>query len=79
MFLDVLEGNDDVLEGYDLFMQIRRPVALEANLSFTFGRVCTRETIPYARHLEDRPLPNRQRIVEKALHMLEKGSATRGR
>lgn len=69
---------DEDYEGFGLSGEVAA-VALEANLSFTFGRVCTRETIPYARHLEDRTLPNRQRIVEKALHMLEKGSATRGR
>jgi hypothetical protein len=38
-FLDVLESNDAVLEGYDLFMQIRRPVALEANQSPEYGDI----------------------------------------
>jgi len=37
-------------------------VALEAGASFTYARVCTRSTIPYAREREDRELPNEQRI-----------------
>jgi pyruvate dehydrogenase E1 component beta subunit len=41
-------------------------VALEAGIACRFARVCTDETIPYARHLEDRTLPNVQRIVDAA-------------
>ncbi len=44
-------------------------ICLEAGLSFTYDRVCTRETIPYARKLEDQVLPNTQRIIETALKM----------
>ena len=40
--------------------------ALEAGLSFKFARVCTDETIPFNRKLEDQALPNKQRIQEAA-------------
>ncbi len=45
-------------------------IALEAGLPFKFARVCTRETIPYARHLEDEVLPNKERIVAAAEKLL---------
>ncbi len=38
-------------------------VCLEAGLAVPYGRVCTRGTIPYARDLEERALPNVERIV----------------
>lgn len=41
-------------------------VALEAGLSVEFARVCTKETIPYARDREDEVLPNVERIVTAA-------------
>ena len=44
-------------------------ICLEAGLSFTYNRVCTTETIPYARNMEDQVLPNTQRIIETALRM----------
>ena len=44
-------------------------VVLEDGITCTFGRVCTRTTIPYARHLEDQTLPNSERI-QKALRDL---------
>jgi pyruvate dehydrogenase E1 component beta subunit len=50
-------------------------VALEAGLDFGFARVCTRDTIPYARHLEDQALPNVGRIREAALRLVRRGSA----
>lgn len=34
-------------------------VALETSVSYKYARVCTQTTIPYARHLEDRILPNK--------------------
>ncbi|UCF98267.1 MAG: hypothetical protein JSV89_01725, partial [Spirochaetaceae bacterium] len=40
--------------------------ALVAGLSFKFARVCTQETIPYARHLEDQTLPNTEHICAAA-------------
>lgn len=45
-------------------------VALEAGLSLKFARVCTRKTIPYARHLENAVLPNTQRILSAARDLL---------
>jgi pyruvate dehydrogenase E1 component beta subunit len=41
-------------------------VALEAGLSIKFARVCTQETIPYARRLENEVLPNKERIIAAA-------------
>ena len=40
---------------------------LESGIQAKYGRVCTAETIPYNRQLEDRVLPNTDRIVEAAL------------
>jgi pyruvate dehydrogenase E1 component beta subunit len=45
-------------------------VVLEAGLAVRYGRVCTRETIPYARPLEDAVLPNVARIVDAALRLM---------
>jgi acetoin:2,6-dichlorophenolindophenol oxidoreductase subunit beta len=44
---------------------------LESGLSAKFARVCTEETIPYNRELEDKTLPNTGRIVEAALKLLD--------
>jgi pyruvate dehydrogenase E1 component beta subunit len=41
-------------------------LALEAGLRVRFGRVCTEETIPYARDLEEAVLPSTARIIEAA-------------
>ena len=46
-------------------------VALEAGLKFQFARVCTDETIPYARDLEDKILPNVSRIYSAALALCQ--------
>jgi pyruvate dehydrogenase E1 component beta subunit len=43
---------------------------LEARLPVKFGRVCTEETIPYSRELEDEVLPGTNRIVQRALGLL---------
>lgn len=45
-------------------------VGLESGLPFRYGRVCTVDTIPYARHLEDEALPNAARIRAAALQLL---------
>lgn len=42
---------------------------LEAGIHAKYGRVCTRETIPYARNLEDQTLPNVERIVDVAMKL----------
>jgi pyruvate/2-oxoglutarate/acetoin dehydrogenase E1 component len=44
-------------------------ICLEAGLSFKYDRVCTKETIPYSRNMEDQVLPNTQRIMESARRM----------
>ena len=45
---------------------------LEECLSFKYGRVCTENTIPYSIDLELQALPNTERIVNKALKILNK-------
>jgi pyruvate/2-oxoglutarate/acetoin dehydrogenase E1 component len=48
-------------------------VVLEAGISARYGRVCTQDTIPYARALEDEVLPNVGRIVTAAMQLVEVG------
>jgi len=43
---------------------------LETGIPVKYGRVCTEDTIPYSRDLEDQALPNTNRIVEAALKLL---------
>jgi pyruvate dehydrogenase E1 component beta subunit len=47
-------------------------VVLEAGIPVRFSRVCTGETIPYYRELEDQVLPNTKRIVDAALKLVER-------
>lgn len=44
----------------------------EAGVSAGFGRVCTEDVIPFARHLEEQALPNARRIQEAALRLAER-------
>ena len=44
---------------------------MEAGISAGYDRVCTEQTIPYSRDLEDRILPGVERIVETTLRMLK--------
>lgn len=60
---------DEDYEMFGLSGELAAVVA-EAGLSFKFGRVCTRTTIPYARHLEDQVLPNTARICQAARKLL---------
>jgi pyruvate/2-oxoglutarate/acetoin dehydrogenase E1 component len=46
-------------------------ICLEESLRFSYRRVCTTGTIPYARHLEDQTLPNIERIVTAARELIE--------
>ncbi len=46
-------------------------VVLEAGLSIKYGRVCTEDTIPYSRELEDQTLPSTARIVESSLQLVK--------
>ncbi|MFX1554182.1 MAG: alpha-ketoacid dehydrogenase subunit beta [Promethearchaeota archaeon] len=45
---------------------------LEEGLSFKYGRVCTENTIPYSRELEDQVLPNTKRIIDETVKILKK-------
>jgi len=47
-------------------------VLLEAGISCKYARVCTRTTIPYARHHEDQCLPNKQRICDEARRLMQR-------
>lgn len=61
---------DEDYEGFGLSGELSA-VVLEAGISYKYARVCTQTTIPYARHLEDQVLPNKQRIyasVKQLLH-----------
>lgn len=44
---------------------------LEAGIPLRFARVCTSDTIPYARELEDQALPNADRIIGSALDLIQ--------
>jgi pyruvate dehydrogenase E1 component beta subunit len=52
---------DEDYESFGLSGELSAVVS-EAGISCKYARVCTETTIPYARHLEDRILPNRERI-----------------
>ena len=41
-------------------------IALEEGIPFKFSRVCTEQTIPFSRRLEDEILPNTKKILEAA-------------
>lgn len=56
---------DEDYEGFGLSGELSA-VVLEAGIACTYARVCTQSTIPYARHLEDRVLPNVERICAAA-------------
>ena len=60
---------DEDYEGFGLSGELAA-IVLEAGLSVRYGRVCTQDTIPYARALEDQALPNVQRIVDGALRLV---------
>jgi len=61
---------DEDYEGFGLSGELAA-VVMETGLAVKFARVCTRETIPYARTLEDRVLPNVDRIRSAALTLLQ--------
>ncbi len=60
---------DEDYEGFGLSGELSA-VVLEAGISCRYARVCTRTTIPYARHLEDQILPNRERICAAARRLM---------
>jgi acetoin:2,6-dichlorophenolindophenol oxidoreductase subunit beta len=62
---------DEDYEGFGLSGELPA-VVLEGGIPFTYARVCTRKTIPYARSREDQMLPNVERIRAAALTLLQK-------
>lgn len=63
---------DEDYEKFGLSGEIAAAV-LEGGISVRYGRVCTRSTIPYARHLEEQTLPNTTRITQQIMRLLGKG------
>lgn len=61
---------DEDYRGFGLSGELAA-VVLEAGIAVKYGRVCTEGTIPYARELEDRVLPNTERMLEAARRLLE--------
>jgi len=61
---------DEDYEGFGLSGELAA-VMLEAGVSCKYARVCTQTTLPYARHLEDRILPNRQRIYDSVRKLMQ--------
>jgi len=61
---------DEDYEGFCLSGELSA-VALEAGLSCKYARVCTQATIPYARHLEEQILPNRERICAGVRRLMQ--------
>jgi pyruvate dehydrogenase E1 component beta subunit len=61
---------DEDYEGFGLSGELLA-VVLEAGISCKYARVCTQATIPYARHLEDQILPNKQRIYTSVKQLIQ--------
>jgi acetoin:2,6-dichlorophenolindophenol oxidoreductase subunit beta len=60
---------DEDYEGFGLSGELAAIVA-ESGIQASYARVCTQETIPYARAAEARVLPNPERICEAARQVL---------
>jgi len=60
---------DEDYEGFGLSGELSA-IVQEAGIRCRYGRVCTQTTIPYARHLEDRVLPNTSRICAGVRQLL---------
>jgi len=60
---------DEDYEAFGLSGEIS-VVLLEEGIAFKYARVCTQTTIPYARPLEERCLPNKQRICDSARQLI---------
>jgi pyruvate dehydrogenase E1 component beta subunit len=50
-------------------------IVMEAGVPFEFARVCTDDTIPYARDMEDQTLPNKEKIVNSALRLMDRSNS----
>ena len=53
-------------------------VVLEADIPVKYARICTQTTIPYARSMENRVLPNVERIRAAAIDLLQQTRNIRG-
>ena len=60
---------DEDYEGFGLSGEVSA-ILMEAGLTFKYGRVCTRTTIPYNHSKEDQILPNVERIHTKAKELV---------
>jgi pyruvate dehydrogenase E1 component beta subunit len=67
---------DEDYEGFGLSGELSAIVA-EAGIPYSYARVCTRETIPYARHLEGKVLPGTERICSSARRLMRSRDAVR--
>lgn len=61
---------DEDYEGFGLSGEIAA-IVLETGINCQFARVCTQTTIPYARHLEDEVLPNKDRICHAVRQLVK--------
>jgi pyruvate dehydrogenase E1 component beta subunit len=65
---------DEDYQGFGLSGELAA-VVLEAGIATSYARVCTMDTIPYARDLEYQTLPNTERIIDAAMQLMTGGSA----
>ena len=68
---------DEDYEGFGLSGELAA-VVLEADIPVKYARICTQTTIPYARSMEDRVLPNVERIRAAAIDLLQQTRNIRG-
>lgn len=61
---------DEDYEQFGLSGEIAARV-LEKGITFKYGRLCTKSTIPYSRKLEDETLPSTEKIVTIALSLIK--------
>jgi pyruvate/2-oxoglutarate/acetoin dehydrogenase E1 component len=62
---------DEDYQGFGLSGELAA-TALEAGVSMRYSRVCTTDTIPFSRQLEDQMLPNVERIVDAATKLVKR-------
>jgi len=62
---------DEDYQGFGLSGELAA-VVLEAGIDANYGRVCTEKTIPYSQELEAQTLPNKERIVENAVKLMDR-------
>jgi acetoin:2,6-dichlorophenolindophenol oxidoreductase subunit beta len=62
---------DEDYEGFGLSGELAA-IVLEAGIAVKYARVCTQTTIPYARRMEDKILPNVERIQTATMTLLQK-------